>query len=95
MQQSYLAVAASSVSLPEVSSPALLSTQKSVTSRPPISDNRESIGVPEEGSLVKAKRTVDEVFEFLSGKQVQIKDIFRLGQFKRSQSSHPLVLVLC
>ena len=91
VQQSYSAVAASSVSLPEVSSPALLSTQKSVTSRPPISDNRESnlilVGVPEEGSLVEAKRTVDEIFEFLSGKQVQIKDIIRLGWFKRSQSS--------
>ena len=103
VQQSYSAVAASSVSLPEVSSPALLSTQKSVTSRPPISDNRESnlilFGVPEEGSIVEAKRTVDEVFEFLSGKQVQIKDIFRLGRFKRSQSSssrpRPLLIKLC
>ena len=42
IQQSYLAVAASLVSLPEVSLPALLSTQKSVTSRLPISDNHES-----------------------------------------------------
>ena len=42
---------------------------------------------------------MDEVFEFLSGKQVQIKDIFRLGQFKRSQSSYsrpcPLLIKLC
>ena len=55
--------------------------------------------MPEEGSLVEAERTVDEVFEFLSGKQVQIKDIFRLGRFKRSQlsSSHPrpLLIKLC
>ena len=55
--------------------------------------------MPEEGSLVEAKRTVDEVFEFLSGKQVQIKDIFRLGWFKRSQSSsshpRPLLIKLC
>ena len=86
-----------------MSSPALLSTQKSVTSRPPISDNRESnlilFGVPEEGSLVEAKRTVDEVFEFLSGKQIQIKDILHLGRFKRSQLSsscpRPLLIKLC
>ena len=42
---------------------------------------------------------MDEVFEFLSGKQVQIKDIFRLGRFKRSQSSssrpRPLLIKLC
>ena len=37
--------------------------------------------------IVQTKRTADEVFEIISGKQVKIKDIFRLGWLKRSQSS--------
>ena len=32
-------------------------------------------------SLVELKMVVDEIFEFLSGKSIQIKDMFRLGKF--------------
>ena len=42
---------------------------------------------------------MDEVFEFLSGKQLHIKDMFRLGRLKKSQSSssppRPLLIKLC
>ena len=33
-------------------------------------------GLPEGRSLVESKKVVDEVLEFLSGKPIQIKDIF-------------------
>ena len=38
-------------------------------------------GLPEGRSLVESKKVVDEILEFLSGKSIQIKDMFRLGKF--------------
>ena len=48
-----------------------------------LQDGRESnvvlFGVPENRSIVEVKSIIDEIFEFLTGKQIQIKDLFRLG----------------
>ena len=58
-----------------------------------------SFGVPENQSIVEVKRVVDEVFEFLSGKQIEIKDMFRLGRLQPPSSSsprpRPLLIKLC
>ena len=51
-------------------------------------------GLPETRSLVESKEVVDEVFEFLAGKPVHIKDIFRLGKFKQSARPRPLLVKL-
>ena len=37
-------------------------------------------GLPENNSIVETKSEIDEVFEFLVGKAVPIKDLFRLGK---------------
>ena len=102
MQQSYATVA-SSASHSQVPSPPLTSPRKSTSSSSLGSDGRGLnlilFGVPENGSILQAKKTVDEVFEFLTGKQVQIKDIFRLGRFSKSDSPssrpRPLLIKLC
>ena len=39
-------------------------------------------GLPEQGSLIETKSAVDEVLEFLAGRQVPIKDLIRLGKLK-------------
>ena len=44
-------------------------------------------GLPESQSIIDLKKTVDEIFEFLAEKPVQIKDLFRLG--KRNPSPSP------
>ena len=44
-------------------------------------------GLPESRSIIDLKKTVDEIFEFLAEKPVQIKDLFRLG--KRNPSPSP------
>ena len=89
MQQRYATVA-SSASHSRVPSLPLASPRKSTSSSSLGSDGRGSnlilFGVPEGGSIVQAKKTVDEVFEFLTGKQVLTKDIFRLGWFIKSGS---------
>ena len=48
-------------------------------------------GLPEGKSLVESKMVFDEILEFVSGKSVEIKDMFRLGKYVRSTSSlsHP------
>lgn len=51
-------------------------------------------GLPEGKSIFKSKAVVDEVFEFLAGQQVLIKDIFRLGKFNQSSRPHPLLVKL-
>ena len=55
-------------------------------------------GIPEGGLILQAKKTVDEVFDFVTGKQVQIKDIFHLRWFNKSGSPScpcPLLIKLC
>ena len=66
------------------------------------SEGRESnlilFGLPEFGSLVESKASVDEVLEFLTGKPIPIRDMFRLGKYVKEPSSlirpRP-VLILC
>ena len=66
--------------------------------RPLYDDIRESnvilFGLPEEKSIVETKAVVDEVFEFLAGRPVAIKDIFRLGKFRQSANPCPLLVKL-
>ena len=102
VKQSYATVV-SSASHSQVPSPLLAPPRKNTLSSSLGSDGRDLnlilFGVPEGGSILQAKKTVDEVFEFLTGKQVQIKDIFRLGRFNKSDSPlsrpRPLLIKLC
>jgi len=50
--------------------------------------------VPEQKSIIETKAIVDEVFEFLAGKSVLIKDIFRLGKYSSSSRPRPLLIKL-
>ena len=51
-------------------------------------------GLPERKSIVETKADVDEVFEFLAGKPIEIKDLFCLGKFSQSSHPHPLLVKL-
>ena len=44
-------------------------------------------GLPENHSLIESKEIVDEVLEFLAGKPVIIRDMFRLGKVNPTASS--------
>ena len=110
-QQSYAkATSAVSHAMTPVLSPVASHSQSSLsgplhksTSKSSFQDSRESnvvlFGVPENQSIVEVKSVVDEVFEFLSGKQIQIKDMFRLGRLQQPSSSsprpRPLLIKLC
>ena len=67
------------------------------------SEGRESnlilFGLPEFGSLVESKASVDEVLEFLTGKPIPIRDMFRLGKYVKEPSSltrpRPVLIKLC
>ena len=101
IQQSYAkATSAVSHAMTPVLSPVASHSQSSLsgplhksTSKSSFQDSRESnvvlFGVPENQSIVEVKSVVDEVFEFLSGKQIQIKDMFRLGRLQQLSSSSP------
>ena len=109
-QRSY-ATMASSVPLAQPSVPAQQSQSQAslpaqrTSSRSPLADGRECnvilFGLPENQTIVEAKGVVDEMFAFLSGKQVQIKDILRLGRFRSpaspssSSRPRPLLIKLC
>ena len=100
---------ASSVPLAQPSVPAQQSqSQASLPAQRTSSraDGRECnvilFGLPENQTIVEAKGVVDEMFAFLSGKQVQIKDILRLGRFRSpaspsssSSRPRPLLIKLC
>ena len=45
-------------------------------------------GLPESGSILELKSDIDEFLEFLTGKSVNINDVFRLGKFS-SSFKHP------
>ena len=52
-------------------------------------------GLAEMQSIVEVKSTVDELLEFFSGKQVEIKDMFHLGRYKQSATCPcPLLIKL-
>ena len=98
---------ASSVPLAQPSVPAQQSqSQASLPAQSTSSraDGRECnvilFGLPENQTIVEAKGVVDEMFAFLSGKQVQIKDILHLGRFRSpaspsSSRPRPLLIKLC
>ena len=54
-------------------------------------DTRDSniipFGLPESGSIVETKNTVNEVLEFILEKPVPIRDVFRLGKPPKPSSS--------
>ena len=109
MQQSYAEIT-SAVPHPQTTVPLATSHSQSSLSmplhkkvqKPSSQDSRESnivlFGEPEKQSLVETKGIVDEIFEFLSGKQIQIRDMFRLGRRQQPGSSSrpcPLLIKLC
>ena len=90
VQSSYASVASSTaLTNPVLSS--TMSVQKNITPRSLSPDGRELnvilFGLPDEGSIVDSKQVVDEMLEFLAGKQIHIKDMFRLGRFRKPQPS--------
>ena len=95
--------AASSVSPGDFHHPPVTSRKVYVSPRSsPSTDNRSCnvilFDLPEGRSLVKSKMLVDEVLEFLSGKHIPMKDVFRLGKYVQpSASSHPqpILIKLC
>ena len=68
-----------------------MSVQKNITPHSLSPNGRELnvilFGLPDEGSIVDSKQVVDEMLEFLAGKQIHIKDMFRLGRFRKPQPS--------
>ena len=100
---------ASSVPLTQPSAPAQQSQSQAslpaqrTSPRSPLADGRECnvilFGLPENQTIVEAKGVVDEMFDFLIGKPVQIKDILRLGRFRSpaspSSRPRPLLIKLC
>ena len=68
----------------------------------PLDDRTSNLilfGLQEGSSLVETKKNVDEMLEFLSGKPIQIRDIFRLGKYTEKPStsfySRPVLIKLC
>ena len=94
------AAAASPTPFPTVSSGKTIKSPMShnmVTTKPPFSSdprdcNLVLFGLPESRSIVDTKESVDEMLEFLAGKPVLVKDLFRLGKYVPSadpqNSSH-------
>ena len=87
---SYASVASSTALTNHVPS-STMSAQKNITPHSLSPDGRELdvilFGLPDEGSIVDSKQVVDEMLEFLAGKQIHIKDMFRLGRFRKPQPS--------
>jgi len=73
-------------SLP-VKLPASMSSRRPTSSSLSAHYDRETnlvlFGLAECASLVDTRQTVDEVLEFLTGKELAIKDLFRLGRYKK------------
>ena len=90
VQGSYASVASSTALTNPVPS-STMSVQKNITPHSLSPDGRELnvilFGLPDEGSIVDSKQVVDEMLEFLAGKQIHIKDMFRLGRFRKPQPS--------
>ena len=99
-QGSY-AAAASPTPFPTVPSGKTIKSPMShnmvTTTKPPFSSdprdcNLVLFGLPESRSIVDTKESVDEMLQFLAGKPVLVKDLFRLGKYVPSadpqNSSH-------
>ena len=96
------AAAASSSPPPETSkSPPVIARKNSVSHCSSANDRSCNVvlfGLPEGRSLVESKKVVDEILEFLSGKSIQIKYMFRLGKsISQTTSSRPrpVLIKLC
>ena len=97
------AAAVSSSPPPETSkSPPVIPCKNSVSHSSWAGDcscNVVLFGLPEGRSLVESKKVVDKILEFLSGKSIQIKDMFRLGKFISQTTSssrpRPVLIKLC
>ena len=65
-------------------------TAKSFRSSASVIDDRNLnlilFGLPESRSILDLKKVVDEIFEFLAERPVQIRDVFRLGKHNPSSS---------
>ena len=89
-QASYAAIASTPAAAPAIRP----SLSQRVSSKPPSPDGRDCnlilFGLPESRSIVDTKDSVDEMLEFLAGKPIPVKDVFRLGKYasKGSLSSH-------
>ena len=82
----YADVTTSFVPLPLVSAPSSSNSySRVVPNRTLSSEHRECnlilFDLPNHGSLVETKASVDETLEFLVGRSIQIKDLFRLGKY--------------
>ena len=83
---SYAAATSSNATVPLSSSPVAFNV--SVKS-PPSGDpecNLILFGLPESRSIVETKDSMDEIMEFLAGKAIPVKDMFRLGRYDRTSS---------
>lgn len=85
------ASAASSTALSNPAPSSVVSVQKDFTPRSLSPDgyklNVVLFDLPDEGSIIDAEQVVDEMFKFLAGKQIHIKDMFLLGRYRNSQPS--------
>ena len=72
---------------------AISSSHPFKVAKPDRSFDRDSnlvlFGLSESHSLIESKEIVDEVLEFLAGKPIVIRDVFRLGKTTRSHSASP------
>ena len=77
----YADVTSSFVPLPPVSDPSSLNSYSRVVPKCTLSSERREcnlilFGLPDHGSLVETKVSVDEVLEFLVGRSIQVKDLY-------------------
>ena len=98
---SYVAAAYSSPPPETSKSPPVIVRKNSVSHSSSANDHSCNVvlfDLPEGRSLVESKKVVDEILEFLSGKSIQIKDMFHLGKLISQTTSsrpRPLLIKLC
>ena len=73
--------------------PARASTSKTTELFDSRACNLILFGLPESGSILVLKSDIDEFLEFLTGKSVNINDVFRLGKFS-SSFKHPRPILI-
>ena len=101
----YADLTPSFVPLPPVSASSSSNSYSRVVPKPTLSSeyrecNLILFGLPDHGSLVETKASVDELLEFLVGRSIQVKDLFRLGKyvhpkdFEDSRRPRPVLIKL-
>ena len=87
-QTTYADVTASTIPIPSASASMSQIPQKVLSKLPFSSESRDCnlilFSLPESNSIVDTKESVDEMLEFLAGKLVIVKDMFRLGKYDSS-----------